>query len=146
MQNPLLTVEEVEKLQHFDPQVFAKGIQLAFLEKLRKDPTAWITYKGTLLHEGDPKVLEHSEPIPLYQLQVIQDLKAVVTHESDVAESFKSEADELRLEVENLRTRLLAKDENLKKCISLCESAIKLCEIQTKRLDRERKYVLENLT
>jgi hypothetical protein len=26
---------------------------------------AWETYKGYLLHEGDPKVLEHSNPTPL---------------------------------------------------------------------------------
>jgi hypothetical protein len=30
------------------------------------EPCAFETYKGYLLHAGDPKVLEHSDPIPLF--------------------------------------------------------------------------------
>lgn len=30
------------------------------------DVVAYMTYKGQLLHAADPKVLEHSEPQPLY--------------------------------------------------------------------------------
>ena len=30
------------------------------------EPVAYVTYKGYLLHAGDPKVAEYSDPIPLY--------------------------------------------------------------------------------
>lgn len=32
----------------------------------RSEVVAYMTYKGHLLHAADPKVLEHSEPQPLY--------------------------------------------------------------------------------
>lgn len=38
-------------------------------------PTAYITYKGHLLHADDPKVLEHSNPEPLYSSEQIADTK-----------------------------------------------------------------------
>jgi len=31
-----------------------------------KSATAYLTYKGDLLHADDPKVLEHSDPSPLF--------------------------------------------------------------------------------
>ena len=31
-------------------------------------PVAYLTYKGYLLHAEDPKVKDHSEPTPLYDL------------------------------------------------------------------------------
>ena len=33
------------------------------------EPDAFMTYKGYLYHSGDPKVLEHSDPEPLYTQQ-----------------------------------------------------------------------------
>ena len=33
---------------------------------VRLEPDAFMTYKGYLYHSGDPKVLEHSDPEPLY--------------------------------------------------------------------------------
>jgi hypothetical protein len=33
------------------------------------EPDAFMTYKGYLYHSGDPKVLEHSDPEPLYTRQ-----------------------------------------------------------------------------
>ncbi len=42
--------------------------------KIRKaEPDAYVTYKGYLLHASDPKVAEHSEPTPLYDLTDIID-------------------------------------------------------------------------
>lgn len=37
------------------------------LKVMEDEPVAYITYKGYLLHASDPKVLEHSEPTPLYE-------------------------------------------------------------------------------
>ena len=36
---------------------------------VRLVPDAFMTYKGYLYHSGDPKVLEHSDPEPLYTRQ-----------------------------------------------------------------------------
>lgn len=36
------------------------------LEEAFSEPVAYVTYKGYLLHAGDPKVAEYSEPEPLY--------------------------------------------------------------------------------
>ena len=36
------------------------------LAKPKQEPVAYMTYKGYLYHAGDPKVLEHSDPTPLY--------------------------------------------------------------------------------
>ena len=63
-----MTPDAVEG-DYYLPQNFARAIEAAVLAKLAaKDvkPTAYITYKGHLLHADDPKVLEHSEPEPLY--------------------------------------------------------------------------------
>lgn len=40
---------------------------------LTAEPDAYVTYKGYLLHASDPKVAEHSEPTPLYDLTDIID-------------------------------------------------------------------------
>lgn len=44
------------------------GVLLAriALSAMQADVVAYVTYKGQLLHAADPKVLEHSEPQPLY--------------------------------------------------------------------------------
>jgi hypothetical protein len=41
------------------------------IEKLivELEPDAFMTYKGYLYHANDPKVLEHSDPEPLYTRQ-----------------------------------------------------------------------------
>lgn len=36
------------------------------LAGMEAEPVAYMTYKGYLLHAGDPKVAEYSEPMPLY--------------------------------------------------------------------------------
>jgi hypothetical protein len=36
------------------------------------EPDAFMTYKGYLYHSGDPKVLEHSDPEPLYTRQELE--------------------------------------------------------------------------
>ncbi|EPF2242236.1 hypothetical protein ACSP9K_000577 [Citrobacter werkmanii] len=36
-----------------------------------EEPVAYMTYKGYLLHAGDPKVSEYSEPTPLYTAPVV---------------------------------------------------------------------------
>lgn len=63
-----MTPEAVEG-DWYLPQTFARAIEAAVLAKLAAQyakPSAYITYKGHLLHADDPKVLEHSEPDPLY--------------------------------------------------------------------------------
>lgn len=55
-------------------QVFGRHPRLEECEKLvrialaakQAEVVAYMTYKGQLLHAADPKVLEHSEPQPLY--------------------------------------------------------------------------------
>ena len=39
------------------------------LAGMEAEPVAYMTYKGYLLHAGDPKVAEYSEPMPLYDAQ-----------------------------------------------------------------------------
>lgn len=36
------------------------------LAAMDSEPVAYMTYKGYLLHAGDPKLAEYSEPMPLY--------------------------------------------------------------------------------
>lgn len=38
----------------------------ALLAAYEQEPVAYITYKGYLLHAGDPKVAQYSDPTPLY--------------------------------------------------------------------------------
>lgn len=40
--------------------------RLIALQKEFDEPVAYMTFKGYLLHAGDPKVAEYSEPEPLY--------------------------------------------------------------------------------
>lgn len=44
------------------------------IEKLivELEPDAFMTYKGYLYHANDPKVLEHSDPEPLYTRQELE--------------------------------------------------------------------------
>lgn len=45
----------------------AAEARVAELEETFKYPVAYITYKGYLIHAGDPKLKEYSDPIPLYE-------------------------------------------------------------------------------
>lgn len=46
------------------------------------EPDAFMTYKGYLYHSGDPKVLEHSDPEPLYTRQELEKLIELTVRES----------------------------------------------------------------
>jgi hypothetical protein len=47
----------------------------------RLEPDAFMTYKGYLYHSGDPKVLEHSDPEPLYTRQELVKLTEAIVRE-----------------------------------------------------------------
>ena len=50
------------------------------------EPDAFMTYKGYLYHSGDPKVLEHSDPEPLYTRQELVKLIELIVREcADIA-------------------------------------------------------------
>ena len=42
------------------------ALRQAIEQAEKQEPVAWMTYKGYLYHASDPKVLEHSDPTPLY--------------------------------------------------------------------------------
>lgn len=70
----ILTDEELESIKFdqrdqlvdFETLRAVEAAVLAKLAALDMKPAAYITYKGHLLHADDPKVLEHSNPEPLY--------------------------------------------------------------------------------
>lgn len=45
----------------------AAEARVAELQETFKYPVAYITYKGHLIHAGDPKLKEYSDPTPLYE-------------------------------------------------------------------------------
>jgi hypothetical protein len=45
------------------------------------EPDAFMTYKGYLYHSGDPKVLEHSNPEPLYTQQELVKFAELIVRE-----------------------------------------------------------------
>ena len=45
------------------------------------EPDAFMTYKGYLYHSGDPKVLEHSDPEPLYTQQELVKFAELIIQE-----------------------------------------------------------------
>ncbi|ELI8238954.1 hypothetical protein RSG04_002287 [Yersinia enterocolitica] len=64
----------VERLEEFIRQPLENGLtrseqmelaRIALAAK-RAEPVAYITYKGYLIHAGDPKLSEYSDPEPLY--------------------------------------------------------------------------------
>ena len=81
----------------------------------KPEPMAYLTYKGYLLHAGDPKVNEHSDPEPLYA--VPPDAQAEVAAlrsrvnlgqrycnmQSEELAAFKAEIDRLKAELEHSR-------------------------------------------
>ncbi|HEN3636838.1 TPA: DUF551 domain-containing protein [Yersinia enterocolitica] len=72
------TVERLEKLisageaaKYHHDGVRVAGEHIAALAAIalaakRAEPVAYITYKGYLIHAGDPKLSEYSDPQPLY--------------------------------------------------------------------------------
>jgi hypothetical protein len=78
-----LTREQIKRLrndfecwqQDYDPtadreqyKMFGDGMAAMdmLLAAMQQEPVAYMTYKGYLLHAGDPKLAEYSEPTPLY--------------------------------------------------------------------------------
>jgi hypothetical protein len=45
------------------------------------EPDAFMTYKGYLYHANDPKVLEHSDPEPLYTRQELEKFAELIVRE-----------------------------------------------------------------
>jgi hypothetical protein len=56
---------------------------------VRLVPDAFMTYKGYLYHSSDPKVLEHSDPEPLYTQQELEKFAELIVQEC--AEQIKLE-------------------------------------------------------
>ena len=48
---------------------------------VRLVPDAFMTYKGYLYHSSDPKVLEHSDPEPLYTRQELEKFAELIVKE-----------------------------------------------------------------
>lgn len=48
---------------------------------VRLEPDAFMTYKGYLYHSSDPKVLEHSDPEPLYTRQELEKFARLIVRE-----------------------------------------------------------------
>jgi hypothetical protein len=46
------------------------------------EPDAFMTYKSYLYHANDPKVLEHSDPEPLYTRQELEKFAKLIIRES----------------------------------------------------------------
>lgn len=47
-------------------EITAMAKELLALRKAFSEPVAYMTYKGYLIHAGDPKLTEYSEPEPLF--------------------------------------------------------------------------------
>ena len=66
--------EKDEKLGQIGPysKLMLKTLRIA-LASVEAEPVAYITYKGYLIHAGDPKLKEYSEPAPLYNALPVRD-------------------------------------------------------------------------
>ncbi|MEQ0366914.1 hypothetical protein ABLV54_08660 [Klebsiella sp. JB_Kp042] len=53
------------RLEFADIEILKRVARMA-LAAMDGEPVAYMTYKGYLLHAGDPKLAEYSEPMPLY--------------------------------------------------------------------------------
>ena len=71
---------------------------------VRLVPDAFMTYKGYLYHSSDPKVLEHSDPEPLYTRQELAKFAELIVKEcagvAEVSMPINSHPDD-RLTVKN---------------------------------------------
>ncbi|MEG2042138.1 MAG: hypothetical protein RR068_13655, partial [Hafnia sp.] len=66
--NHMLCVGKAFLAEHPEYDGMAKDVELfgIALAAMQQEPVAYMTYKGYLLHAGDPKLAEYSEPTPLY--------------------------------------------------------------------------------
>lgn len=66
--------EKDEKSGEIGPcsKLMLKTLRIA-LESVEAEPVAYMTYKGYLIHAGDPKLKEYSEPTPLYDAPPARD-------------------------------------------------------------------------
>lgn len=64
----MLCVGKAFLAEHPEYDGMAKDVELfgIALAAMQQEPVAYMTYKGYLLHAGDPKLAEYSEPTPLY--------------------------------------------------------------------------------
>lgn len=65
----MVSKERLEEIAYGDdwypPEVKAAIIELLAWRKAAEEPVAWITYKGYLIHDGDPNLAQYSDPTPL---------------------------------------------------------------------------------
>ncbi|HHV3970799.1 TPA: hypothetical protein ACUJSI_003757 [Klebsiella pneumoniae] len=71
MTKSTITRERLEKIASGNAWVCVQDDEAAELARMAlaamdSEPVAYMTYKGYLLHAGDPKLAEYSEPMPLY--------------------------------------------------------------------------------
>lgn len=70
MTKSTITRERLEQLAKFKGAAVTRQEEQELariaLDAMYSDPVAYMTYKGYLLHAGDPKLAEYSEPTPLY--------------------------------------------------------------------------------
>ncbi len=70
MTKSTITRERLEQLAKFKGAAVTRQEEQELariaLDAMDSDPVAYMTYKGYLLHAGDPKLAEYSEPTPLY--------------------------------------------------------------------------------
>lgn len=66
--------EKDEKSGEIGPysKLMLKTLRIA-LESVEAEPVAYMTYKGYLIHAGDPKLKEYSDPTPLYDAPPVKD-------------------------------------------------------------------------
>lgn len=69
---PILSTDELKNIWSRTKGIaeLANEIQKALIKKIKEEgPVAFISYKGYLIHADDPKLVEYSEPTPLYDLE-----------------------------------------------------------------------------
>ncbi|MBL3522846.1 hypothetical protein IM876_09235 [Serratia plymuthica] len=54
----------------FDKDEVERLARIALAAK-QAEPVAYVTYKGYLIHAGDPKLSEYSDPTPLYDVPAL---------------------------------------------------------------------------
>lgn len=63
--------EKSGQIGHYS-KLMLKTLRIA-LESVEAEPVAYTTYKGYLIHAGDPKLKEYSDPTPLYDAPLARD-------------------------------------------------------------------------
>lgn len=66
--------EKDEKSGQIGPysKLMVKTLRIT-LDSVEAEPVAYMTYKGYLIHAGDPKLKEYSDPTPLYDAPLVKD-------------------------------------------------------------------------